>query len=93
MLTFSSPVAFPPEIFLITGKDSRTPGGAGVIQMVAGSLSQRTLSGPNGNRAWVRLVMAQLPDVPALSPPMRGVAVGLIVLATLGYALRRRATA
>jgi len=93
MITLSAPFAAgAPEIFTITGKDSRTAGGAGTIQLVSGALSQRTTSGPNANRGWVRLVLAAAPDLPALSPSM-SVVFALVMLATFGFAVRRFATA
>ena len=89
MITLSAPgAAGAPEIFTITGKDSRTAGGAGTIQLVSGALSQRTTSGPNANRAWVRLVLAAAPDLPTLSPSMT-VVFATLMLATFGFAVRR----
>jgi uncharacterized protein GlcG (DUF336 family) len=55
MLTLRAPLA--PgggEVFMITGMDSRV-GGVGVIQLVSGTLSRRGVTGPNANRAWLRL--------------------------------------
>jgi hypothetical protein len=92
MITLSAPLAAgAPEIFTITGKDSRTAGGAGTIQLVSGALSQRTTSGPNANRGWVRLVLALTHDLPALSPSM-SVVFAVIMLATFGFAVRRFST-
>lgn len=84
-----------PEKFVISGNDTRSGGGNGVLQMVSGSLSARKLSGNNANRQWVRLIMADLPGpppVPAMSPPMQAVTVGLIILLTVGggYLVRSR---
>jgi hypothetical protein len=59
MLTLAAPAA--PgggEIFMITGMDSRV-GGVGAIQLVAGTLSRRTTTGPNANRAWLRLALPE----------------------------------
>jgi hypothetical protein len=59
MLTLSAPLA--PgggEIFMISGMDSRV-GGVGAIQLVSGSLSRRGITGPNANRAWLRLVLPE----------------------------------
>jgi hypothetical protein len=90
MLTISAPLAAgAPEIFTITGMDNRTAGGAGTIQLVSGSLSQRTKSGPNANRGWVRLVLAIDPSVPALSPVSLAAMAGLMLLVA-GYTMRRR---
>jgi hypothetical protein len=92
MITLSAPsAAGAPEIFTITGKDSRTAGGAGTIQLVSGALSHRTVSGPNANRGWVRLVLAAAPDLPALSPSM-SVVFAVFMLATFGFAVRRFST-
>jgi len=81
-----------PEIFTITGKDSRTAGGVGTIQLVSGALSQRTRTGPNANRGWVRLMLEPVNSVPALSPPMLVVA-ALVMLFAFGYSVRRFASA
>jgi hypothetical protein len=40
------------EIFIRTGGDNRTAGGQGIVVSVAGAISQRNISGPNGNRGW-----------------------------------------
>jgi hypothetical protein len=67
-LTISAPFAAgAPEVFTITGMDSRTVGGAGTIQLVSGAVSQRTVSGPNSNRGWVRLELIAGQAVPAMS--------------------------
>jgi hypothetical protein len=81
-----------PEFFTLTGGDARNASGVGTIQLVSGALSQRTRTGPNANRGWVRLVLAAAPDVPALSPSM-GVVAALVMLTTFGYAVRRFSTA
>jgi hypothetical protein len=92
MITLSAPLAAgAPEIFTITGKDSRTAAGAGTIQLVSGALSQRTTSGPNANRGWVRLVLAAAPELPTLSPSMT-VVFAMLMLATFGFAVRRFST-
>jgi hypothetical protein len=78
-----------PEIFVISGRDDRTSMGAGTIQMVSGSLSQRPLSGDNANRAWLRLVLAPNPQVPSMSVLGLATTAGLMLL-TAGYAMRRR---
>jgi hypothetical protein len=77
------------ETFTISGKDDRTAGGGGTIQMVAGSLSQRATTGPNGNRAWVRLELQPVFGVPSMSRLGLAATAGLLLL-TAGYALRRR---
>jgi hypothetical protein len=76
------------ETFTLTGMDSRTSMGAGTIQLVAGSVSQRVTSMDNANRGWLRLVMAPAPGVAALSNTMRAAASGLMLL-VFGYAIHR----
>lgn len=67
-LVISAPLAAgAPEIFTITGMDSRTAGGQGSLQLVSGSLSARTASGPNANRGWVRLNLSNVPAVPSFT--------------------------
>jgi len=79
------------EKFTISGKDSRTLGGRGTIQMVSSSLSKRAASGPNANRGWVQLELGHaFPNgVPAMSPSLLAAAGGLILLVG-GYVARRR---
>lgn len=91
-IKISAPLAAgAPEIFTITGKDSRTAGGGGTIQMVAGAVSTRALSGPNANRAWVRLNLDNVLGVPTMSDWTRATTVGLMGLLALGYfAMRSR---
>jgi hypothetical protein len=90
VITVSAPLAAgAPEVFTITGQDNRTAGGAGTIQLVAGSLSQRTLTGPNANRAWVRLVLFEPSGTPTMSPAGIAATAALMVLA-VAYVLRRR---
>jgi len=80
-----------PEAFVLSGNDTRTKGGAGTIQMVAGALSFRTLSKENANRGWVRLVLEEIPGtpVPALSPLSMGIAIVLMMLVPAVYFARR----
>jgi len=78
-----------PETWMLTGMDARTAGGAGTIQMVAGSLSLRTTTLDNANRGWVRLTLVGPGEVPALSPVALGAMAGLMLLGA-GYAMRRR---
>ncbi len=89
-ITISAPFAAgAPEIFTITGMDSRTTMGAGTIQLVAGALSQRTRSGPNANRGWVRLDLLEGQVVPAMSGS--GIALVSATLLALGvFAMARR---
>lgn len=59
MLTVAAP-AVPPETFFLSGTDTRVGGvGAGNVSMVAGTLSNRQLSGPNANRSWVRMLLPE----------------------------------
>lgn len=80
------------EVFTITGSDMRVSG-VGSISLVAGSVSNRALTGPNANRSWLNLTIG--PEIP-LTPTMsnHGIAafVGLLALAG-GYLLHRRMTA
>jgi hypothetical protein len=46
------------EKFSVTGMDSRV-NGFGTISLVSGALSDRALSGPHANRAWLRLTMPE----------------------------------
>jgi len=78
------------ESFKITGKDTVNPtNGVRTIQFVAGSVSQRTTTGPNANRAWVRLVLRPFNESPALSPMAQLSVVALMLLGG-GFLLRRR---
>jgi hypothetical protein len=77
------------ESWKITGKDGRGATGAGVIQMVSGSLSQRSVTGDNANRAWVRLHIVGIPRVPSMSLVGLAATAGLMLLVG-GYAMRRR---
>jgi hypothetical protein len=40
------------ETFTRTGGDNRTAGGEGIVVIVSGAVSSRSISGPNGNRGW-----------------------------------------
>jgi hypothetical protein len=69
------------ERFTITGMDSRM-NGIGTISLVSGALTDRPLTGPNGNRGWLRLTV-----------PEPGAALGAVAaLATLAlcHGLARR---
>ncbi|MCH7600791.1 MAG: hypothetical protein IH973_13635, partial [Myxococcales bacterium] len=74
-----------PEVFILTGKDSRTAGGGGTIQMVSGSLSTRLVSGDNANRGWVEFTLLPVGSGSAMGPIGIGIAASL-----MGYALYRR---
>jgi hypothetical protein len=77
------------EIFAITGSDARVSG-VGAISLVAGSVSNRSLSGPNANRGWLNLsIGSPLGALPSMSGPGIAALVGLMSLAG-GYAMRQR---
>jgi hypothetical protein len=78
------------ESWKVTGKDNRNARGAGVIKMVSGALSQRTATGDNANRGWIKLNLGLSPEpVPALSPVSLAATAVLMLLAA-GYAMRRK---
>lgn len=79
------------EKFTLIGKDSRTAGGNGTIQLVAGSVSARAASGANANRGWTRLILGAGPttQVPSMSPVGIAATIALIVLG-FGYGMRKR---
>ncbi len=93
-ISLSAGSAVPAEAFTLTGMDSRTAGGGGTIQMVAGALSVRPLSGPNANRGWIRLVLTGITAVPTMSPSMLTLTLGALVLLAIGSFgyIRRRST-
>jgi hypothetical protein len=83
MITVSAPLAAGVgEKFTITGMDSRV-NGVGTIQLVTGTLSRRTASGPNANRGWMRI------NVPEPSAALAAGA-GLSMLALCHGLARRR---
>ncbi len=77
------------EKFTLTGKDMRTAGGGGTIQLVGGAVSDRAFTNENANRGWIRLELAPVAGVPSMSIPGLAATAGLLVL-TAGYMLRRR---
>jgi hypothetical protein len=79
------------EKFTLSGKDSRTAGGNGTIQLVAGAVSARAASGANANRGWTALVLSAGPatQVPSMSPVGIAATIALIVLG-FGYGMRKR---
>lgn len=89
LITVAAPNAVgAPETFFLSGTDTRTDGGgnqvgSGNISMVSGTMSNRTLSGPNSNRAWVSLT---LPEPTA----MAGAAGALLMLGVCHNMVRRR---
>jgi hypothetical protein len=94
MLTVSvtANVGTVPEIFMLSGSDGRVSG-VGSISLVAGSVSARTLSGPNANRGWLNLTLGPaIPSTPTMSNHGIAAFVGLVALAG-GYLLHRRMSA
>jgi len=84
-ITVSAPLAAGVgEKFTITGMDGRV-NGVGTIQLVTGALARRTRSGPNANRAWLRI------NVPEPSA-MLAAGAGLAMLALCHGLARRRAS-
>jgi hypothetical protein len=78
------------EVFIISGSDNRTVNGAGTLSMVSGSVSDRTLTGPNANRGWMNLTIGKgVGSAPALSPHAMGAVMGMLALAGF-YVARRR---
>jgi hypothetical protein len=77
-----SMAALTPEVFTITGMDSRM-GGVGTLSLVSGALSNRKASGPNSNRSWARYT---LPEPGAVL----GAAAALAVLGICHGLVRRR---
>jgi|GEM_PF-1541728 len=80
-----------PEVFTITGSDNRV-NGVGTISLVAGSISNRSLSKPNANRGWMNLTIGKaIPGAPAVPPGGLAAIAGLLALAG-GYVARQRQT-
>jgi hypothetical protein len=79
MVSASAPAAVPPELFQLTGMDLRATGtGMGVLSLVAGGFSQRSIGGPNANRGWLNLtISAPTSHVPSLP------GIGVVVLGAL----------
>lgn len=79
------------EVFVLSGSDMRAPGtGQGSVSLVSGSVSARTLSGPNSNRGWINMAIAPpFGVVPAMTTPGLAAAIGLIALAG-AYFVRKR---
>jgi len=81
-----------PEIFTFTGSDNRV-NGVGTISLVCGGVSDRGVSGPNGNRGWLNYTIGPVildGPVPAVSHGGLAAVFGLLALAG-GYTLHRRA--
>ena len=83
MLTISVTQNFgtTPEIFIRTGTDGRDANGDGVVSMVGGSLSARSLSGPSAGRAWLTIAV---PEAPVLGLSLAG----LVAIASAHHARR-----
>jgi hypothetical protein len=73
----------PDEIFIRTGTDRRNQAGSGVVSLVTGAISERVISGPNGNRTWVTY------EIPEPSAIMAASA-GLFALFGCHVLVRRR---
>ena len=78
-----------PEKFTLSGRDDRTAGGGGSIQLVSGALSKRTASMSNANRGWIRLELSPIAGVPSMSWVGLAATAGLMMLAA-GYMMRKR---
>jgi hypothetical protein len=89
MLTISATLAVPPEKFILSGADSRSAGGAGLLQMVSGSVSKRVTVGNNANRGWLRLNLREVDNIPTMSARGLAATAALMLLAG-GYAARKR---
>jgi hypothetical protein len=87
-LSVTANAGLTPEIFILTGYDNRV-NGIGNISLVAGSISDRGLSGPNANRGWLNLKVRGQPNLPTVGAHGLVALMGLLALAG-GYALRRR---
>jgi hypothetical protein len=72
--SFCDGVCPPPQTFTRTGGDNRTPGGEGIVVLVGGAVSSRSISGPNGNRSWATY------NVPEPSAALTALAGGLALL-------------
>ena len=76
------------EIFIRTGSDGRTTGDgrdlSGQVSLIAGAISDRTLSGPNANRGWLQMY------VPEPGTTLGAVGALLTLLALHSVTRRRR---
>jgi hypothetical protein len=90
MLTVSQTAVAGPvdEIFVFSGYDNRLRG-IGNISLVAGSVSDRALSGLNSNRGWLNYTIKPNPNLPTVGSHGLVALMGLMALAG-AYALRRR---
>ncbi len=89
MVTVNQSAAVPsPEIFILSGTDTRV-NGVGTINLVAGALSDRTLTGANANRGWLNLTVGG--DTPGLSS--WGIGILAVLLSGAGVWRARRTMA
>jgi hypothetical protein len=79
------------EVFVLSGMDTRDPiTGQGTINLVSGTVSDRSLSAPNANRGWLNLeIKPPFGVVPAMTTPVLAAAIGLIALVG-AYFVRKR---
>jgi len=90
-IVISAPAAAgTPEFFTLSGRDDRLPDGRGTVQLVAGGLSARSLSDPNGNRGWLSLTLLPTDAVPTMNEWARIATMGLIVALTVGFLVLNR---
>jgi hypothetical protein len=71
------------ETFTRTGGDNRTAGGSGIVVLVGGAVSSRSISGPNGNRSWATYNVPEPSAIAAASA-------GLFALLGCHQLVRRR---
>ena len=71
------------ETFTRTGGDNRTAGGEGIVVLVSGAVSARSISGPNGNRGWATYNVPEPSAIAAASA-------GFIALLGCQQLVRRR---
>jgi hypothetical protein len=73
------------ETFVRTGNDQRTLGGEGLVVMVGGAVSARSISGPNADRRWLTL---NVPEPGSLAAGAAGI---FALLGCHAWARRRSA--
>jgi hypothetical protein len=82
-ISVTSVVGASPEIFVRSGTDARDVNGNGVVAMVTGSMSARSISLGNANRTWVTY---EIPEPSVLF----SASAGLFVLFGCQHLIRRR---
>jgi hypothetical protein len=82
MLSLTNTAAVPPEIFTLSGSDNRV-NGIGTISLVSGTMSARTLSGPNANRGWLSITVGET------TPALGTWGIGALAVVLAGVAARR----